>query len=467
MINKRSIHTLRFSLFLFFFFELLFYRLYNRRTEPMLIIGTVSYTSNVVRCFDIRRKTLAAIQAERSNTVYYAVIVNNSDDVVFLNLTTMLQEMESVRTAVNWLAFLALLTDNLISFYRDDTVVVPAQQLCLLDNGTEKLSTTPFQGAAQINPIIKSLEHNDEFIVDYGTIENPSLRNQKHLIFMLNDLIISHHNLLHPTVNFNNVLPIVNGSVHYPQLFNGELFVRGGSEVCYSTDGTNQPVILIDFTPVGNMELIRLSDCSFDDSVFDNASFITLPTNKTVNNKTAFFVIANRLFLPHELEWVNPTTFILSPKSLNVGRLLLHQKALKDAYLTNTGTITTTDATFDASLHAPTDYSNFVVLIDTPNLKCIPAVTSLPVTHNSVLFPGRCGGLLRKHDTKAIVDYTRIEYETDTLVSFTDPLPQRIVKHSNPNNLIADISIMKSLEVPFEEELRADKPIYTLYDIVR
>lgn len=435
----------------------------------MLPISIIQYNRNRVRCYDTRCKTLDEIRSNPEiNVVSFFVFVDNNDDVIFVNLTRMLYELSAVATAADWAALLLLLTPTTIELYRDDTVIVPAQQLTLLDNDDLLSIPTPFSGADQIFPIIKSIEHCNDFAIDYGTIGNPSIRNQMHLQFMLHELIVRHTDPEHPAVNFNNTIPIVNGSVHYPVAFNNELYMRGGTDVLYSTTNRNQPVMLMDLSPLGttNMELVRFTDCMQHGSVNNDAIYFTMPPGKSVLGKSALLVIANRLYMPDEIEWVNNSTFIFSPSKLNLAQILLNQQVLMEDYLPNTGTAVIDLATFIASLGNQDDYNNFIILIDTPALKIVESDIRTSVTPNSFLFTGRCGGLLVKHDTREIIDYTRLEYANDTLVSFTHPLPMQVLRQY-PDNPITDISIVTTNTTQFDEALVPPCRSYSLLDLVR
>lgn len=214
--------------------------------------------------------------------------------------------------------------------------------------------------------IIYPFDTYNDIVADFGTRNDPSVRNILGLKSMLTDIVF--RKVKPNVINFNNTIPIVNGICCFPVVHNDELYTPYGTS--YLPDTENKNILLMDFSPLGNIQTIRLKDCTSNSSPIANHLEIILPSEVTTLNKSVILVIGGRMFFPDEIYVPSSRLVSINLKKYNLHNILISNRIYMKDYDTS---FTMTSSNFSYYVNTQiwnvNDYNNFVIIIDNPNVK--------------------------------------------------------------------------------------------------
>ena len=190
----------------------------------------------------------------------------------------------------------------------------PSTMLTMID-GVATYIATPKHSNIQGGPNILSIEYNEDIRVDYGTIDDPTTRNNPNLKFMMPDIIYSQPNKT--VVDFTNSIPLVNGLVAYPEPFNNELWVRDTTKYMYSTHDRSKNLLLVDFGKVGGMSTVRLNDCEYLTKEDSLNVVIRLPEDISMDGTYPILVLGRRMFFNKDYRIIDKRTISIDLNKIN------------------------------------------------------------------------------------------------------------------------------------------------------
>lgn len=352
-----------------------------------------------------------------------------------------------------WTKVEAFLTDVLLETYKT-SVVVPQKMLTKTNGKTFKV-LAPASSNTSTQPKIFSCENNTGIEISYGSHVVPVTRNIKNLKWNLPDIIFTHTNPLFKRVDFNNCLPIVNGCICYPKVYNEELFAYEGSKVLRNMNSVSKGIMLLDFSPIANMSVIRLSSCNKIDTAINSHLRFTLPEGDYLN-KTIMLVIAGRLFKQNELNLNvvgNTTTvdieldkklmecilasnfFKFNQKIFNTSNMMIDINHYLDHVYDDRNNMTFQEEILAVKHKFADTNIPFVIVLDNPNINYRTFDPLLTIKPDKLKFEDNVGGLLVNKSTRDIIDYTRIEYTTTTLVTINPITILNMTDRTNKDTL--------------------------------
>jgi hypothetical protein len=255
--------------------------------------------------------------------------------------------------------------------------------------------------------------------MDYGTRLDPTLRNHPYLRHKQTDVVFKHTGTTE-AVNFNNCIPIINGKVHYPIVFNNELYAVNGTQVLKSAISPDIGTLLVDFTNIADIDIVRFSDCTYVTTSYGHT--FTLPTGKSLENKSYIVVLAGRLIMACEVTQLSNTILAIDPHKVNIENILASNKILNGYYIPNTSVVRVleTPDEYMESTHNADHYDSFVIIVDTPALALHMLNHQTIINPRILKFAKNVGGLLMRKMTREIIDYNR-DFDTDgTIVRFAE-----------------------------------------------
>ena len=422
------------------------------------------------------------------------------------------------------------------------------------DNGkiNYKSELTPFFSNTGSQLRIRSIENSFGFDVQYCDHNNFYERRNLGKSWNYPDISIINTGA-GDSINLHNSIPIVNGAVFYPEVrLNAETgyeeliaheagkwlitsdwnqanvktvkhnkihqddklvfdIYEGGEESTENAYCYNKNIMLVDFSPVGNISIIKLSDClngkiehDYNDIVNDPIPTIT---DKRTNIHTAYIkgdihhprcsyytitfdlptgteigipivCIGGRLFYLHDDSEIRVSDNKIS-LSVKIDRALFNNIILSnlqwfgkqnlDTSIVEEKALFTLNELFKDTAYGngtPEDIARlrhednsvpFVIMLHTDKTlvcsKCEPIMTIGP---DKFLFPPNAGGLLVNKRTREIVDYVRQFYASGTLVETT---LQRPINYINK-----DIKQITSDSLAFEFNNYRSKSKYKNFD---
>ncbi len=273
----------------------------------MNILGIVLHKSGGITCVSPEVLLYESLKSQLSDYTRVVVVVYRSDegDNFFFNLTDLVasqpmsfEDGSVVSTWDTFLDYISALDDDIFASY-EYNILVPTH-MELPDN---KFIITPFtsKNTSQLN--IYGVENDITFDVVFGDHNNPLDARNSGLEAMSSDLVLTTSS---SSIDLYNSIPIVNGAVFYPNTWSNldtsvtEMFMyNAGKWVMKSnwstndvktvghthifdndTNGTiaqkytggadpmtyattfNKGLMLLDLSSVGDIEIIRLSNCT-------------------------------------------------------------------------------------------------------------------------------------------------------------------------------------------------------------
>ena len=265
--------------------------------------------------------------------------------------------------------------------------------------------------------------------LSYSSINSPEVSNIKNHIWELKDIKITKTDRSN-TLDFTKSIPIINGMVLYPWVYMDSsqvaLFALNGTLSLANLQSNSIGTFLIDFTEIGSVKTIRFSNCVRRDHTtglsvqlplkYDDGSNI-----ETLNNKSILLVVANRFFYPYEfkLSTTEETPILtIDLNDANLGPILLMNDQIRNDYITGTTTSYITNVSeYIDDMMSLSHYDSFIVIIDNETLSVVETPELMHIDTTTIKFPIDSNGLLIRNTTREIVDYTKLNIETDDSVT--------------------------------------------------
>lgn len=462
----------------------------------------------------------------------YLAIQNEEEEIFYIDFSKYLAEQPVFKNEVSdWDELeVMLISDSGLAISYQTQLLIPQQQLFtkLVDGETRTYSElTPFLSDVDHQLAVYSVDNNIGVDVSYSLRNSPFTRNLKTIKWKLKDLIFTHTTSTH-VVNFANTIPIVNGLACYPKYWNDELFAYEGSNLLRNNPNTTKGLVLLDFSNIGDIETHLLSSCVNFSNLDTNSHSKTMVVEEepkvkftgTINvyNTDEFVIevqlpdtassgipiicIAGRLFFPYEDD-----LYIKKVNGKSVVKFVINRITLEKILSTNlqkfgkqipnTGNINidvndfldylfvdhlgdfykdpVNEHTNVRKYFADTCIPYIVILKSDKKLmfkKSNPIGTILP---DKLRFEPNAGGLLVNANTREIIDYVRIQYDSCTLVTFAPEKPLEFIERDSPHLLSGNASAGSQLNYQRKDAWNAfshssnlrDLNAYYLLDIAK
>lgn len=162
-------------------------------------------------------------------------------------------------------------------------------------DGEERTRITPFSSNMSDSIKIVSLGYTNDIIGSYVNKEFPDIRNLPHRRINMPDLVFTKKDTL--DMDFRNTIPSVDGVVCYP-VYNEEteeLFACNGARMLKNTNkDAGMNILLMDFSKIGKLTTYKLSECR-PEMIIQNGTDIwvyddpTKFTTQTVASDTTYW----------------------------------------------------------------------------------------------------------------------------------------------------------------------------------
>lgn len=289
-------------------------------------------------------------------------------------------------------------------------------------------------------PHVVSVLSSSDFIVSYGSIMTPNVRNINSLKWKLTDLIIS--KTTNCSINFNNCLCSINGTVIRPIIYNNEMFLPKGATYLYNTGvGRGANIVLIDFTPLGGCTYIPFSYCkkrhTNPDHISDADLYLTIPDDKNLRNKTIFIAMGHTIDFLEDTAVLSDKDILISPYKWPLALDLLKSYESSAKYVRNTQIIhheTTVEKYIMNDMFDPEHYGAFVLVINHNNIIKTTEVCQELIenkTYQCVTNPD----ILVHEASKSIVDYTKVAYNSNYVLYLNSPPELHVIKEPHIKDL--------------------------------
>lgn len=443
----------------------------------MKILCLSKRTPRDLTCFDLTYMTFEDLKLSSDiNVKYDVIVVDETEETVFIsNLSHILLETPTIMAAADWTALEALLTEPLLVNYKTRSYIprqrftIDSGKLKLIANTTEALGLdidlSIYHMEDMVTPIIVSSSHNQKLIESYGTRNDPSSRNIEFLKHRLTDLIFTHTVVADKAVNFDNTIPIITGKVHYPIVFEDELYAVDGAKALRHIPEGGMASVLVDFSPIGDVELVRIPDC--EKIAHPDRTIFRMPEGKSFVGKSILFIIGGRFVMSNEFQRLDERTFVFDPYAIPLKNIVLSNMSILGEQLPNTIIFNDTDpeGTFVTEMQLDSNYENFIVLIDNPTVEFYMVKSEMTVRPGVLRFPPDVGGVLLKNMTREIVDYSR-ELEIESTIVYMTPSQRlnRLVNESESD--MFNIAYVDAIDAISPHSINDKADGFTIIDIV-
>ena len=384
----------------------------------MKILGIIHVLNGCARLYSCDALTMNEVN---SSTVMQGDVYLYIVDEKFkygVNYTKLFNTVAGVNTCGSWddlVSIIENMEENGYDFsdFIDNNIPIPSytcisstiKDLTFVKHGISLI------GDHELNIVAASV---DNFItIGHGSHTKTNYNDIYHLRRMTPDATFSCKKGNY--INFNNTVPVCNGFFCYPRVIDGVLYGEDGARLCRNLSDRNAGNILIDFTPAGSLECIKLKECS------GNLKRFNLPSGKTMTGKSVYLILDGRLFLPHEFTRLSSRTISFEPYRFT-SYMRADKKQCLYGFESNT-TIIKDDKYEDLM----TCENSFLILVDS-KITVAYHEPYLRISENSFKFPGYVGGLAYDLSTKTILDYTRVQYGGDHFIQdFNNYDPQKYI----------------------------------------
>jgi len=444
----------------------------------MKILCITKRTPRDLMCFDTTYSDYNTVKSDIDiNTVIDIIVVDEVEETVYIaNLSKMLLQQPEVMAAADYTELESVLDEGLLVAYKTKSYIpkqrftIDSGKLKLIANTTDILGLdidlTYYHMRDMVSPKIVSASHSTLLTESYGTISNPSLRNVLFLRNRLRDLIFTHKNQVgEKAVNFANTIPSISGKIHYPIVFEDELYVKDGTKSLKNVPEGGMGNVLIDFTPVGDIDIVRFPDC--EKIAHPAQTIIRMPEGKSFKDKTALFVVAGRFVMSSEFRIMDERSFVFNPWAFPLKNIILSNKAILGEKIEGTMLYqdTNPEGTFEVEMMDDDNYENFIILIDNPTCEFYMLNMKMVVRPNVLKFPPFTGGVLIKNMTREIIDYS-LELESDQTIVYLAPTQPLNRMTNEVENNMHNIAYQTSNVPDFNHSINDKDDGYTVIDIV-
>ncbi len=484
----------------------------------MHIKGIIRHSNYHSDCYDTSAITLTDVLASQDGTQQVIVCLETDDGaIMYIDLSLLYAEQPASANGVtDWASMETYLTNlDLTVLVRYRTVTLVPYQMQTVVDGVLTLIPTPFYTEITTQLNIYSVENNFGIEVGYGSHLSPGIRNNKRLKWNLPDLVFTRA-IPGEVVNFNNTIPVVNGVVCYPYVYEDALFAYQGAKLASKVSDLNKNILLIDYSELGDLDIIPLYKCEhicttgLDEKITVNDSIVqqedmvkfqgTIEEYVHSSIKIEFYLpegtevgypmvcIGGRMFEPsmYHIKLYNDNNrykveIELDRKLLEIIVAANFQKFKRQ--LRNTTMVRVIlETTIKNLFQDPDNFTGSTeeeVAASRYMDKTVPFVAMLHseerLIHNIIepirilypdklMFPVGTGGLLINKKTREIVDYVKIPYDSGNLVTFPVQSELRLMDRDNLYDLTTP-----NLAITRHNSSYTDKynPFSTEYDDTR
>ena len=344
-----------------------------------------AYTPDALSMNDVRSLIVSGVM--------YAYLTNDNGDNYAINFSKFFSSNPSVAAATTWDDVIAV-AEIFATDYIDNNIPVPThvQVSDTIMELSEVGAGMKIIGDHYIN-IVAATNHN-YIDVGYGSIVKKHLNNKYAARRVTNDVTFTFNRV--GVVDINNTVPICNGYFCYPEVDGNVLYGLNGAQLSRNRSDRDGGHILVDFSPAGSIELVKLSDCTGTIDSFK------LPADKSMGGKSVLMIIDGHLFMPGDFKRTTDTTIVFDKNKFTRFMHIDKQQCMYD-FRRNTGIIELKETDL---MNSP---NSFLILINA-NIGIAQYEPIVRISDNMFKFAGYAGGLALDLTTRTIVDYTRIQY---------------------------------------------------------
>lgn len=465
----------------------------------MTLEGIILERDYETHCVDKRIYSLSSLRSIAYQYTSIVLCLLWNDTYTYVDFKKLISEHPPYDSATTWDDYVTTI-ESVVSHtpVYNTHVAVPTYMTIpgptINNRSTRQRIPTPFSSLLKKQLNIISVENDFGIAVECATYKNKAIRSRQIYTSKLPDLVFTKTDRS-KNINFNNTLPVVNGCICYPEVWGNNLFAYEGRRFINRHTRYNKNLLLLDFSPFGQLHIIKLSQC-IDTSIQrqDNITCPNLPykryifnptlnrvvetkrqqtvkatgTNYTIRFKTPvcnaigvpMLIIGGRMFLPDKNLSIQRTTdsryavtFKLPCRLYEyilLSNLQNHSKFIKNTRITKDLINKSINKLFnDCDLNSSDDDSTgyltlqqymdtsvpFLAIIDTRSVFTAIDIPSFMTIRDKLLFKKDAGGLLINKATHEIVDYVRHNYTSNTLAHISEPYPMRIIKRDSPHIL--------------------------------
>jgi len=352
---------------------------------------------------------------------------------------------EQVMSGKNtWAAVLTALTEELIEAYKCSPILIPRT----ISNGSE-VSLLPIRSKGYTAATILSADHTTGININYSSSIKEYIENVYPLRRMAKDVI---YDIPTNMLTVANTLPIVHGISCFPVVKGTRLLAENGGRYSRNKRDTGRGHILVDFTPIGGADFIRLSDCTGSWDMFQ------LPTGKTMTDKFVILVVEGRWYLPGEYTVIDTNKISFNINGKNIAQHNLDRTLTAYNYLKNTTQLSASNSL--APLASTED--SFLILIDNPKIQVQYSEPIYRIGKGLLKFPLQAGGLLMERSSRAMIDYTRVHYKDHSTVWIPNLVNIKMPKSQSSS---IQVGFTKSNWEHYEDARKLD-PSYIMIDLI-
>lgn len=466
----------------------------------MVIKGIVRHADRHSSCYDTSAITLSDALAYQGVQDLILCLEDNSD-IKYIDLMRLYAEQPVAANGVtNWEKMTEYLTKlNLTTLDRYRVATMVPYKMLTIRNGVKTLIKTPFSTNITTQLNIYSVENNFGIDVGYGSHRSPEIRNNPRLKWNLPDLVFS-KSIPGDLIEFKNTIPFVNGIACYPEVYKDVLFAYQGAQLAAKVSDLNKNILLVDYSNLGDLTIVKLSDCkpvditgvkektSINDTVVKDDDFVkfegTIQVYQHSTIKISFLLpegiksgypmvcIGGRMFEPstdHVKMFSEGARYRVE---VELDRQLLEiilaanlqkfKQTIKNTTIVRVSVEDLIDNLFkdpDLFAESPSEEALEKLAIQRYADKTVPFIAILhskePLVHNTIeplnvlypdklLFPSKTGGLLINRYTREVVDYVRVQYDSNELITFPVQQELRLMHRDNLYDLVTpNIAIRK------------------------
>ena len=166
-------------------------------------------------------------------------------------------------------------------------------------------------------PQAYTLDNIPGLTAHFGSIRLPNILDSTAYGHSLTDVVVKKD--ISCSVNIQNCIPVVNGLMYMPTMYNGNMYIQSASELFWNGTYQSSAVMLMDYSEIldgEELSILKLSDCEFLGAKFNGKEyvlFVKFPDEyeHQIKNNTMFTVIDGRLITFDKIQMIGKTTIAI------------------------------------------------------------------------------------------------------------------------------------------------------------
>ena len=166
-------------------------------------------------------------------------------------------------------------------------------------------------------PQAYTLDNIPGLTAHFGSIRLPNILDSTAYGHSLTDVVVKKD--ISCSVNIQNCIPVVNGLMYMPTMYNGNMYIQSASELFWNGTYQSSAVMLMDYSEIldgEELSILKLSDCEFLGAKFNGKEyvlFVKFPEDyeDQIKNNTMFTVIDGRLITFDKIQMIGKTTIAI------------------------------------------------------------------------------------------------------------------------------------------------------------